>query len=114
MLLSKLGSYLALQTEWSNEQEFLVHTSETLMAGSIGREERLIDLLKVLPLSGWQISLGKFQANAFIMIISMAGLQIIAAIILQWTIWSTILGVLGLLIFNFINKFIKVLINIKK
>ncbi|WP_053070306.1 GAF domain-containing sensor histidine kinase [Alkalihalobacillus pseudalcaliphilus] len=31
MLLSKLGSYLALQTEWSNEQEFLVHTSETLM-----------------------------------------------------------------------------------
>ena len=30
------------------------------------------------------------------MIISMAGLQIIAAIILQWTIWSTILGIIAI------------------
>ncbi|WP_413378877.1 putative ABC transporter permease subunit [Alkalihalobacillus sp. 1P02AB] len=73
-----------------------VLVSGIFSAGSLGREAYAIDLLRVLPLSGWKVAVGKFWANVVIMTAFVAVVQIVSGMILNWSVLSIFLGWLGI------------------
>ncbi|MDQ0268443.1 putative ABC transporter permease subunit [Cytobacillus purgationiresistens] len=62
-------------------------------SSSFAREAHAIHLLRILPLSGWQITLGKLWINWLIPVCLLSTLQVIASILLNWNPLATIFGI---------------------
>lgn len=62
-------------------------------SSSIAREAFSIHLLRVLPLSGWQIALGKFWINWLTPVLFLSILEIIGGIFLKWNALQIFSGI---------------------
>ncbi|KYG26601.1 putative ABC transporter permease subunit [Alkalihalobacillus trypoxylicola] len=103
--LNGFGSWSDLQSSphlsWPTLQFCLVFVF-TIMTGmfaatSIAREAHAIHLLKVLPIKSSEISYGKYWMHIFLFSALVIFMQIVAAIIFNWSFISTILGLLAVI-----------------
>ncbi|WP_102275457.1 putative ABC transporter permease subunit [Cytobacillus massiliigabonensis] len=62
-------------------------------SSSIAREAYSIHLLRVLPLSGWQIALGKFWINWLIPVLFLCILEMFGGILLKWNSLQILSGI---------------------
>lgn len=60
---------------------------------TIGREANAIHLIRVLPINGWQLALGKFWISWFIPVCLLAIIEIGLGIFLHWSITYIVLGI---------------------
>lgn len=69
-------------------------------SSSIAREAYSIHLLRVLPLSGWNIALGKFWMNWLIPILFLSVLEITGGIFLKWGLLDIVSGIIVLAVLS--------------
>lgn len=67
--------------------------SSQLTVASVGREGKAAWILRVLPLSGWQIALGKYWIGWLIPLIVYSVVEIILGVIFTWSVWLILLGI---------------------
>lgn len=89
---------------WSIAQATFLFMFTFLTAGfssaSIAREAYSIHLLRVLPLTGWKIALGKFWMNWLIPVLILAVLEIAGGIFLKWGLLDIVFGIIVLAILS--------------
>ncbi|MCD8510342.1 MAG: hypothetical protein LRY73_11105 [Bacillus sp. (in: Bacteria)] len=72
----------------------------TFTASSIGREERAVWILRIMPLSGMQIALGKLWIHWLIPYVFVIFLEVILMVVLGWAWYWTLAGAIS---FGFIS-----------
>src|SRR5699024_1937257 len=72
----------------------LAFTSGTAAASSIGREGSSLPILRVIPLSGKHIAIGKLWISWLIPLTLLTVLEIIIGVFLGWTLTQLALGIL--------------------
>ncbi|WP_100373855.1 putative ABC transporter permease subunit [Bacillus sp. FJAT-45037] len=94
------GSYELIQSipalSWISLQAITLglfsFMTSTFTSGSVSREGESIDLLRVLPIRGMTVALGKLWIHWVILLGFIGGLQIICAFVFGWSIIHTITG----------------------
>ncbi|MDV2686331.1 hypothetical protein RYX56_18345 [Alkalihalophilus lindianensis] len=94
------GSYEFIQTvpalSWISIQAIALglfsFMTSTFTSGSVAREGTSIDLLRVLPVKGWTVALGKLWIHWVILFGFIGFLQVISGFIFGWSPFHTIAG----------------------
>ncbi|MBP2239776.1 ABC-2 type transport system permease protein [Cytobacillus eiseniae] len=63
-------------------------------SSAIAREAYSIHLLRIMPLTGWQIALGKFWINWLIPVVILSVLEVVGGLIFQWKLFDIFLGII--------------------
>ncbi len=66
--------------------------SATFSSAAIAREAHSLEVLKVLPLSGWTIACGKYWIHWLVLFSFLGILELVAALLLNWSIAYFIYG----------------------
>ncbi|MBP3039850.1 hypothetical protein J9303_10165 [Bacillaceae bacterium Marseille-Q3522] len=82
---------------WIVAQAFLLffyaNFNGTIAASSIAREAETASVLKMLPISNWQLVIGKLWISWLLPLIFFSVIEIVIGIILQWSIFQLLGGI---------------------